>query len=275
MTAEQKLRIGELYRYPRPKDPGPAEIDGRPNFFYVTHCPGMARAQLEKGIDPIGMVNGFEGSRRPAVLISSSPHKVGREITPWQDVFDTDNGHIRYFGDNKLPGVDPAASPGNKVLLRLFERHSAISAEERRQGAPLLFFRRQQKGFVYFEGYGVIERAELVTQYDRSQDVTFTNYVFDFLVLSLAKENETFDWEWIRRRRDPSFGVEKSEVKAPDSWKQWIRKGARQRKTATKGLQSDGTACGGAKAGIRIGRGSGITAGLRVLQQRAAAEASF
>lgn len=50
--------------------------------------------------------------RTPAILTSSSPHKIGSKQTPWQDFFDTDNGHIRYFGDAKIPTADPSRSPG-------------------------------------------------------------------------------------------------------------------------------------------------------------------
>ncbi|MFF4010875.1 hypothetical protein [Streptomyces sp. NPDC001717] len=39
--------------------------------------------------------------RRPAVLIRSSPWKAGTDETPWHDVFDLDNGRVRYFGDHR------------------------------------------------------------------------------------------------------------------------------------------------------------------------------
>ncbi|WP_245173327.1 hypothetical protein [Streptomyces aureus] len=39
--------------------------------------------------------------RRPVILIRSSPWKASTEQTPLHDVFDMDNGHVRYFGDNK------------------------------------------------------------------------------------------------------------------------------------------------------------------------------
>jgi hypothetical protein len=39
---------------------------------------------------------------------ATSPHKIGSKQTPWHDIFDSDNGHILYFGDEKTPGHDPA-----------------------------------------------------------------------------------------------------------------------------------------------------------------------
>ena len=44
-----------------------------------------------------------------------------------------------------------------------------------------------------FEGYGVIERVELVSQWDSKRRLPFSNYVFDCAVLSMKEENEEFD----------------------------------------------------------------------------------
>ena len=76
------------------------EIDGLKNFSHLTFTSGQKQAQLESGINPIAKFKGPEGERCPAILISSSPHKIGSSETPWQDFFDPDNGHIHYFGDN-------------------------------------------------------------------------------------------------------------------------------------------------------------------------------
>ena len=65
-------------------------------------------ALLDSGVNRTNKVASTSGSRRPAILISSSPHKIGTKETPWQDFFDPDNGHIRYYGDNKALGKDPA-----------------------------------------------------------------------------------------------------------------------------------------------------------------------
>jgi hypothetical protein len=54
------------------------------------------------------------------VLISSSPHKIGSHENPWQDVFEPDHGHIRFYGDNKSPNKAADASFGNRVLPQKF-----------------------------------------------------------------------------------------------------------------------------------------------------------
>lgn len=97
------MEIGKTFRYARPYNPISEIIDSYPNYFHATFSPNQKLPLLEGGINPIRKVKAQDGIRRPAILISSSPHKIGSYETPWQDFFDTDNGHIRYFGDNKEP----------------------------------------------------------------------------------------------------------------------------------------------------------------------------
>lgn len=224
------MRIGEVLRYSRPYSPEPAVINGLPNYFRLTYSANCKLPLLESGINPIQEIVSPEGRRRPAVLISSSPHKTGSEVTPWQDFFDSDNGHIRYYGDNKTPGVNPASAVGNRTLLDAFRVHSALEVDVRQNSVPIIFFERvshegRQKGFVRFQGCGVIERVELVTQYDRKNDRSFTNFVFDFAVLDLSSEDENFSWEWISRRRSLGVTLTETEFYAPKAWKVWLKGG--------------------------------------------------
>lgn len=238
-----KLSIGQVLRYPKCFEPDVAAVDGYANFWHVTHAPGCARPQLEKGINAIAAVKSETGLRRPAILISSSPHQVGSVQTPWHDVFDADKGHIRYFGDAKTPGQDPATTPGNKALLEAYRVHSAIDPHERAKATPILFFRRTavngvSKGYVAFQGFGIVARAERITQFDHRQSASFTNYVYDFAVLSMADEDETFDWNWINARRDPAIPNDKAFAMAPEAWKRWMKGGsaalARNRRHVSK-----------------------------------------
>ena len=225
-----KLRIGEVFRYARPYSPEPAKIDGYPNHFFATNMPGQAKALLDSGINSIALINAPDGSRRPAILIRSSPHKIGSRETPWQDTFDTDNGHIRYYGDNKEPGKNPAEAPGNKALLDAFKIHSALDKNLRDRAVPLLFYRAEReneksKGYVKFNGFGIIQTYEPVTQYDRNEGRTFPNFAFDFVIFDMNKEHEEFNWDWINDRRNPLLNLEDTLKKAPQSWKDWIKHG--------------------------------------------------
>jgi len=191
-----KLLIGEIFRYSRPYSSKVEIINDYRNHFFATNFENGTLALLEKGINQIASVKAIDRIRTPAVLIRSSPHKIGSETTPWQDVFDVDNGHIRYFGDNKTPGSKPELAPGNRILLELFKIYN--SEQDRPFSVPLIFYKavirnNASKGYIQFNGFGIIKGVELITQYDRSTDKSFSNYAFDFHVFTLSKEvNRSF-----------------------------------------------------------------------------------
>jgi hypothetical protein len=223
-----KLKIRDILRYARPYSDKLKEIEGFKNHFSVTSVPGSNLVLLEKGINPLASIVATDGRRTPAILIRSSPHKIGTKSTPWQDLFDVDNGYIRYFGDNKVPGNDPALSPGNKVLLSAFETYNDV--KKRHQSIPLIFYRsvarnNRAKGFLEFNGYGIIKSVELITQHDRRLNRTFSNFAFGFQVFSLKEESEEFNWQWINDRRDGMLSIKESMKYAPAGWKDWIKNG--------------------------------------------------
>ena len=226
-----KIKIGETYRYAVGDDGSSPTFDNMPSFFYFTAGnPGSARVQLDKGIAPIGRIPSSRGvdSRTPAILISSTLHNKGSEFNPWQDDVDPDNGLARYFGDAKSSG-NPALSPGNKLLLKEFELHDSGDPLIRAQATPLLIFKGTKvggrvKGNKEFAGLAVIEKVELVTQYN-SKIGYFTNYVYQFAILSLTKEFEELNWQWINDRRNSSFGLQATLENAPEAWLMWVKHG--------------------------------------------------
>lgn len=225
------MKTGQIFRYARPYDSADEIIDGLANYFYFTKSPGAKLALLESGINPIQKIIAPDGPRCPAILISSSPHKIGSMETPWQDYFDPDNGHVHYHGDNKAPGVDPTTPNGNRALLEELSLHLSPDMEDRRTSCPIMAFRRvrvanRTKGNVQFQGFGIITRAQRVTQYDRRNERSFSNYSFDFAIFSLTEEHEVFPWEWITRRRDPKLTAGESLKFAPRSWQRWVKTGA-------------------------------------------------
>ena len=79
------LRLLETYRYPQhgQRDPSIEMIDGAQNFFWATYVDdGRGQAQLESGINVMKEVGKGDASRRPAVLIQTSPSKAGSITTP-------------------------------------------------------------------------------------------------------------------------------------------------------------------------------------------------
>jgi len=226
------MKIGEIFRYARPYDHVDRRKDGLPNYFYETYTNDQKYPVLEAGINPIQKTKATDALRCAAILISSSPHKVGNETTPWQDTFDPDHGHVRYFGDNKTAKVDPATPRGNRALLEQFEFHSGTTREVRLRACPVLVFKRvtiadRVKGNVEFQGFGIIERVERVTQHGGGGKTAFTNYSFDFAIFNLEGENEEFNWNWISARRDAKLSAEQTLALAPKSWRMWVDDGSK------------------------------------------------
>jgi hypothetical protein len=235
------MRLFELYRYMKPS-PGPEVefIDGYRNIFHVTRWPawpglaGAGRVQLDHGIDSVKEIKAVDGVRRPAILIASKPHRAGSDWTPWHDELDPEEGHIRYFGDNKAElGGDPLSPSGNRSVLAQFPLHQATSRSDRLRAAPLLFFESlvhegKTKGYWRFIGVGLIDRAERVTQIDR-HDRLFVNYVFDCLLVDLSAESLGVAWEWIAARRDPTKSLEECLLLAPAAWRRWVEHGSAAR----------------------------------------------
>lgn len=228
-----KLRIGNTYRYAADASPHVEVVDDFPNFFHVTYFPDGALVKMDRGISPIAKVpsgGAVREDRVPAIVLSSNMHGKGSADNPWQDVMDPDHGYIKYFGDSKAPG-DPALSPGNKALLAQHALHTSGDASDRAKASPIIFMeairhKGKVKGYKRFAGFGVIERAELITQHN--EDIGyFTNYVFTFTVLSLnhSDEDECLDWTWINDRRTAGLETLSTLEHAPYSWKQWIRLG--------------------------------------------------
>ena len=229
------MLIGQIYRYSNEKgknDPSIEFVDGLPNYFFHTYDENSNRQVVfQKGIHGISEEIGIDNiKRRPAIIISSSPHKAGTAQTPWQDEYVPNYGYVKYYGDNKSSKNLPEASQGNKILLDAFKEHSSPNKKDREKATPILFFNRvayerRKKGNLIFQGYGIIEAVELVTQYDSAGNY-FTNYVFDMCVFSLKHEGENFNWLWINSRRNKALSLKETMIYAPFSWKTWINKGS-------------------------------------------------
>jgi hypothetical protein len=105
----------------------------------------------------------------------------------------------------------------------------------RRNSAPLVFFERvavegRSYGNVKFQGFGVIEKAELVTQYNPGIGY-FTNYVFQFAVLSLSDEDEEFDWRWVNQRKDLNLSPQQMLESSPVAWQKFVKHGMQKVET--------------------------------------------
>jgi hypothetical protein len=224
------MRIGQIFRYPS-KPSTEVEIDGLPNWYAETKPPndrGWSAVKLDSGINCSAILNGLQNVV-PYIAISSSPHRFGSDTTPWEDIHRPDQGYCRYFGDNK-PGTGAASeSLGNRRMIEAFNLQGG-DRQDREQAPPILVFEAvpmdgRLKGQRIFHGFGLISRAELVVQRSPASNKTFSNYVFDIALLNLEYEDDEFPWRWINSRRDPLVGSDESFDIAPESWKNWVRKG--------------------------------------------------
>lgn len=227
------FKIGTIYRYAYDKTTyNTPIIDDLPNYYYETHVDGFDNTfAFQKGIHSIRSVTGPDGkSRCPVIIVSSSPHKAGSDDTPWQDKYEPDRGYIRYYGDNKPGGTNPNKN-GNQTLLNLTKVYNSGNQLERlNEAVPIVFFERttingRVKGNLRFHGYGIIERAELITQYDTKRNEYFSNYLFNFCVFTMKEDGEVFDWNWIAKRCDSTLTNEETNKYAPNAWKKWITYG--------------------------------------------------
>jgi hypothetical protein len=119
---------------------------------------------------------------------------------------------------------------GNAALLNELNFHRGATTEDRMRATPLLVFRATTvggapKGYLEFCGLGVLERAELIVQWDERERRSYPNYVFDIAILDLGPEEEHLDWAWINARRDSTQSDRQTLKYAPSSWRVWVQDG--------------------------------------------------
>lgn len=240
------LNIGKIYRANSSHNPVTDLVDNLPNYYHETFVPNKKKQIIfERGISKVEEVIGSDGlSRIPLIIISSSPHKSGTDWTPWSDIYDPDHGIVMYYGDNKIPGENPlGAGHNNSLLLNQLDIYNSPDAAIRQKYAvPIVFFERvpvngRLKGNLKFQGFGILEKAERVTQYNSNKEY-FSNYRFSFCVFSLNDENENFNWKWIIDRCNPDLDVLQANINAPQSWKKWIKYGSENLQRARRNVSS-------------------------------------
>lgn len=248
-----QLRLDAVFRSSRTTDPSVVEIDGYPNIHNVTASDVLRQIQLSKGINPIAKVKADGESRRPALLIRSSPLKAGSAETPWHDVFDLENGRVRYFGDHRVEHTVPVgATQGNAALLDTWASHRATTERERCSAPPLLLFRtvprnNERKGYVQFCGPAVIERVEQIEQEQDGRP--YPNYRYDLAVLDLSNEGNRLDWAWIEARGDRELSAGQALARAPLSWRRWVEHGNAVLPDVMRGAPIGRTSDGGSTDG--------------------------
>ena len=135
------LALEEVLWKPREDVPG-SEWNGFRSLWIATDAPDNTHFRQTAGINPVARLRRGPGKDRiPAIAIFLSSSGE-RQLLPWLDEIDLDNGFVRYFGDNRPSKHLPAdEATGNANLLREMELYAASSKVERHRAAPLLFFK--------------------------------------------------------------------------------------------------------------------------------------
>ena len=187
---------------------------------------------LESGINASARVSAVDGSRRPAVLIRSSPAKAGSETTPWQDIIDLDAGVLTYFGDHKPGTPGPLGSTkGNKALEEVWAGYFSKDEARRLMAPPFLVFvttpwmdselNVRLKGAVRFLGPGALTEMTRIRAVDELSGVEYPNYRTVLRLLEPIESATPVDWRWINCRKDPSLPLAESIAYEPESWRSW------------------------------------------------------
>lgn len=172
----------------------------------------------------------------PALIFSSNPLLKDRETKPWTEIFNLSENKVRYFGDNKTPGLDPSVNipgnpqTGNNKMISLLEYYLGNTKELREQAPPIVVFLhskvdKKSKGYRKFIGVGYLYNYELVEQKTAKGEM-FSNYRYDINLIPL--EDNQFDWQWISDRRGMTGSIVDKNLKAPEAWKTWIKEGHKE-----------------------------------------------
>lgn len=217
------LEIGKIYRVTQKPNFTDKILDGYPNLYYETNVDNKKSYVPRQGITKFAKVKDPNGNyRRPLYILLSENNKSGKNYNPWHDELHSDRGIVTYYGDNK----PEAKKPEYELLLEQQFINNMHDKEQRiNSSVPILCFSQDETGYDIFQGFGIIEAAELVTQYSDKYNTYFSNYLFTICIFSMATEDEKFNWDWIRDRCNPSLTNKEANRNAPESWKRWINEG--------------------------------------------------
>ncbi len=218
------LEIGKSYRVTRNPDKDTPLIDGLPNFNYLTYVPGYSVFAPRRGINNFKLIIDPDGNERmPVLILHSGLRKKGKNYNPWHDEFHPERGIIKYFGDNKPEAKETG---NNHFLLDQITINNMPSREDRlKYSVPVVCMVSTSRGTQTFQGYGIVESAEVVTQFSEEYNCYFNNYLFTICIFTMSEDQEHLDWRWIADRCNPELTAEQANKNAPVAWKYWIDNG--------------------------------------------------
>ena len=205
------------------------------SFKRIESWKSLTKGKHDKPLNRFKGMPYFKESRGliPLINFHINPFKEDKSETPWRDLVFQKDGRVVYNGDNNRSSKKASSTPGNKLVLSILKLYFSKEPSERLMAPPIVVTRtisyNGKKGFREFVGFGVISSdPRLVQQYEKSEKTmtnkVFSNYQFEVTLLKL-KDGERFDWGWIDSRRDELISVSEALKHAPNSWKNWVKKG--------------------------------------------------
>ncbi len=145
----------------------------------------------------------------------------------WPDFLDEETGIFRYYGDNRQPGraLTDTKKKGNKILEMVFGLlNSGYGYEDI---PPFFVFKKTGNGRdIQFLGLAapgnpkISPDRDLVAFWRTVNEKRFQNYEAHFTILDTGKKPITKEWI-----KSLIYDHENSLEKAPDAWKNFVKKG--------------------------------------------------
>lgn len=220
-----KIHIGQIFYLGK-------NGDGRyPSYLELTKGQHDKPADTNKGMFASAQV--LQGSRKiyPLFIFFSNPFKEGTKDTPWMDIIQKDDGYAIYHGDNKYENRAAHQGYGNAKVLKMLHLYESQSPDDRMIAPPILLFQQCEvegntKGYRRFCGYGIPTKTSIKSQKRSKEGNAFSNLVFELCLLSLAEEDELFDWAWIDALRGGKLSPQETLKLAPRAWRKWVQEGS-------------------------------------------------
>lgn len=160
-----------------------------------------------------------ELSTLPAFVVIESSYKN----SGYDDLFDSMNGVLNYWGDSKANSKYIAkglhAFHGNKILKKVKD---LLDENQRSLIPPFLYFKRPKKGIVEFKGLLILSSIKKVENFlsedENGDQKKIENYFCNFDVLN---EN-IVSTNWLMERAN-AINLSQRDHLAPDQWKNYMK----------------------------------------------------
>lgn len=170
---------------------------------------------IDTGIQNSGGIRALANPRtgKREFLVFVSTNASSQKPNPWEDIFNMEEGTVRYWGDaNSDTNPDPAEADGNGWVKK--DYCETYAQGNRADAPPVLLFESSKKGYTTFRGVSIITGLNI--ERHKEEGETVVNYLFELAIL----DADEVSLEWIHRKA--RTGVD---VGGPNAWQEWVEEG--------------------------------------------------